>query len=191
MFKNKSWPYLDHIRDKTNGDDHTPGFIQGDVAALVGPDTRAGDILVSMHHGDRTSDSADACYLGLVMREDHANMFRIIGQAFLHPGISPCYGTNGRPGCDYCVGGNEPSLGSLRLVFSILEWTLLMGSFLVPGLSTPIQQLNPAVSGLFSRSYAEMKKRSPDSANNGRGTKDCIRSSVTVTEEVTIEQEPV
>jgi hypothetical protein len=186
MFKNKSWPYLDHIRDKTNGDDHTPGFIQGDVAALVGPDTRTRDILVSMHHGDRTSDSADACYLGLVMREDHANMFRIIGQAFLHPGISPCYGTNGRPGCDYCVGGNEPSLGSLRLVFSILEWTLLMGSFLVPGLSTPIQQLNPAVSGLFSRSYAEMKKRSPDSANNGRGTKD-----LTVTEEVTIEQEPV
>jgi hypothetical protein len=191
-FKNKRWPYLDYLREKTNEDDYTPVFIENDIAAIVNPDTFAGDILVSLHHGDKTSDGADACYLGLVLREDHANRFRIVGQAFLHPGISPCYGTNRRPECDYCAGGNEPSLGSLRLVFSVVEWTLLMGSSLVPGLSTPRQQLNPAVSGLFNRSYAEMEESvllARDCGAKGHETEDCVWSSVTVTEEVTIEQE--
>jgi hypothetical protein len=78
-------------------------------------------------------------------------------------------------------------------VFSVIEWTLLMGSFLVPGLSTPRQQLNPAVSGLFNRSYAEMEERillARDDRAIGDETEDCVWSSVMVTEEVTTEQEP-
>jgi hypothetical protein len=192
-FRNKRWPYLEHLRERTNPEDYKPVFIKTNIAAIFSPNTLAGDILVSLHHGDRPSDSADACDLGLVMRKGHANKFHIVGQAFLHPGISPCYGTNGRPECDHCVGGNEPSLGSLRLVFSVIEWTLLMGSFLVPGLSTPRQQLNPAVSGLFNRSYAEMEERillARDDRAIGDETEDCVWSSVMVTEEVTTEQEP-
>jgi hypothetical protein len=195
MFKNKHWPSLDHLQETTNENDYTPVSIGGEVAAIVGPTTQAGDILVSLHHGDKTSERADAshaCYLGLVMRKDQANKFRIVGQAFLHPGISPCYGTNGLPGCDYCVGGNEPSLGSLRLVFSVLEWTLLMGSFLMPGLSTSRQQLNPAVSGLFSRSWAEIDEvQLParyKSEEGSAATDCCVWSGVKVTEEVTTEQ---
>jgi hypothetical protein len=52
-----------------------------------------------------------------------------------------------------------------------------MGSFLVPGLSTPRQQLNPAVLGLFHRSYAEMEESIPlarDGGANGHETKDCL-----------------
>jgi hypothetical protein len=173
-------------------EDYKTVFIKNDIAAIVNPDTLAGDILVSLHHGVRTSDRADACDLGLVMREDHANKFRIVGQAFLHPGISPCYGTNGRPECDYCVGGNERSLGSLRLVFSVLEWTLLMGSFLVPGLSTSRQQLNPAVSGLLIDRTRKWRRvyRWRETVERMVTKRRTVWSSVTVTEEVTTEQEP-
>lgn len=189
MFKNGRWPFLDRVQELYE-DDPTRLLIKGEVVAIASPGTRSGDILVSLHTGDNGSDQADACYIGLIMREEaQFSKFRIVGQAFLHPSLSPCYGTDWQPGCDYCLGGNEPALGGLQIVFSIFEWTLLMSRFLVPGTSTVSEQLNTAMARLYSQSYATIVESyrtlvSNDGANSD-GVTTCDWSSVTMTEAVT------
>lgn len=187
-FENGHWPFLSRLRDLQQ-ENLTSILIKDEVVAVASPGTQSGDILVSMHTGDNESDQTNNCYLSLIMRSDQTNTLRIVGEAFLHPTISPCYGMDYRPGCDYCLGGNEPSLGELQLTFGIDEWTLLMGRFLVSGMSTLGEQLDPATARLYNQSYANILKdnrhlASIDGAKSDESTA-CDWSSVTITEVLT------
>lgn len=155
MFENGHWPFLDRLQNLQEGK-FIRIFSEENVVGIASPNARQGDFVVLLRMEGDTGHHTNTCHFGFIMRETLEKRFRIIGQAFLHPSIYPCYQSYLPPSCDKCVGGKKRQFGELNMVFSIPEWTLLMSRLLIAGMSTLSEQLDPITANLCDLSYATL-----------------------------------
>ena len=169
MFERGHWPFLDRLQELQE-DEFISIFSEDYVVGIASPNARQGDMIVLLRIQGDTGHHTGTCHFGLIMRETQAKRYHIVGQAFLHPSIWPCFQSYLPPSCDKCVGGKERPLGELSLVFSVPEWTLLMSRLLIAGISTLSKQLDPVTASLYDHCYATLDvfEREDDEANSER-----------------------
>ena len=169
MFQGGHWPFLDRLQELQE-DEFIRIFSEDYVVGIASPNAWQGDMIVLLRIQGDTGHHTGNCHFGLIMRGTQAKRYRIVGQAFLHPSIWPCFQSYLPPSCDKCVGGKERPLGELNLVFSVPEWTLLMSRFLIAGISTLSKQLDPVTASLYDQSYATLDvfEREDVDANSAR-----------------------